>query len=382
MAPLPRKTPKYGRYKKADLAKFARQRHLRVSASKPGKSPHYKDYIRALEAADRDATFRFLDLPPAIDEEEEFVASADTFPELRTLIYNDLLILDNSFTCFPQILRTCKQIKNEATNTLYGHNLIDIRIRPDNIRAHGQLCGDYSPIAADLSLSDPGKIQWLDFLHRAQFIRISLASNVWRNLRTRPATALSERSKRIIIGSIVHSLCEFLAKTHRLRSIQFDFDLLAHNEVQLHQMLYPVRLLGSTVQVPTLGGPPEVPLQQELDIDFLAASPWKRLQVIRKCHSVASRALSIMVGGQGAHFDILLFGALTAADVLKRASRDSYHLRDVLVAIFEKAISRMRGVLNESAPALGEDWRNEALLYEMYQLFRLDIDLKVAKLAL
>ncbi|KAF7198428.1 hypothetical protein HII31_00167 [Pseudocercospora fuligena] len=344
MAPLPRKTPRYRRYRKADLVNFARDRHLRVRASQPGKAPHYTDYIKALEAADRDATFRFLSLPP----------------ELRTLIYNDLLILDNSFTCFPQILRTCKQIKNEATNTLYGHNLIDIRIRPDNVRAHGQLCGDYSPIAADVSLSDTSKIQWPDFLHRAQFIRVSLASNVWRNLRTRPPIALPELSKPIIISSIVHSLCEFLAKKHRLRSIEFDFDLVAQNEIQLHQMLYPAKL----------------------DIDFLAASPWKKLQVIRKCHNVASRALSIMIGGQGAHFDILLFGALTAADVLKWAARDLHHLRDVLNAIFEKAISRMRGILNESAPTLGGDWRNEALLDEMYQLFRLDIDMKFAKLAL
>lgn len=119
-------------------------------------------------------------------------------------------------------------------------------------------------------------------------------------------------------------------------------------------MLYPVRLLGSTVQVPTLRAPPVVPLQEELDIDLLAAGTWKRLQVIRKCHNVASRALSIMVGGQGAHFDILLFGALTAADVLKWAARDSYHLRDVLIAIFEKAISRMRGILNESGKSVSD----------------------------
>ncbi|KXT15465.1 hypothetical protein AC579_10588 [Pseudocercospora musae] len=366
MAPRARRTTRYRRYKKADLVRFARHRRLTVSSSRPGKSPHYSDYAKALEAADRDATFRFLDLAP----------------ELRTLIYNDLLILDDSFTCFPQILRTCKQIKNEATNTLYGHNLIDIRIRPDNIRAHGQLCGDYSPIAADLSLSDTSKIHWPDLLHRAQFIRVSLASNVWRNLRTRPATALSDLSKRIIIGGIVHSLCEFLAKKHRLRRIQFDFDLVAHDGVQLHQTLYPVRLLGSTVQVPTLRGLPVVPLQGELDIDLLAAGPWKRLIVIHRCHNVASRALSIMVGGQGANLDILLFGALTAADVLKWAAHEPYHLRDVLITIFEKAISRIRSILNESAPALGGDWRNEALLYEMYQLFRLDIDLKVAKLGL
>ena len=117
----------YNNISKDELVIFATNRKLQVqSTAKISKRPTRKDYIRALEKADDIRTVRFLELPP----------------ELRNKVYQELLVLHDSFTAHPQILRTCKLINNEASSTLYGDNLIEIKLYSDGVYTHGAQCGD------------------------------------------------------------------------------------------------------------------------------------------------------------------------------------------------------------------------------------------------
>lgn len=61
---------KYESCRKADLAKFAQDRGITVPSTSLSlfKGPLVRDFVSALKQADRDATFRFLDLPPEVSE--------------------------------------------------------------------------------------------------------------------------------------------------------------------------------------------------------------------------------------------------------------------------------------------------------------------------
>ena len=71
-------------------------------------------YIRILHCADKAATFRFMDLPP----------------EMRLMICTELLFIGEvccrkDTFCYPEILRTCKQVHEEANDILYAVNEIN-----------------------------------------------------------------------------------------------------------------------------------------------------------------------------------------------------------------------------------------------------------------
>lgn len=53
---------RYQRCKKVELITFANDRGLKVSSSST-RGPSHRDCVAALTQADKDASFRFLDLP-------------------------------------------------------------------------------------------------------------------------------------------------------------------------------------------------------------------------------------------------------------------------------------------------------------------------------
>src|ERR1700761_4611168 len=84
---------------------------LKRSLQNRGIAPPYGDRKRMMRTprqADRNATFRFLDLPP----------------ELRNLVYEEVLTLwrgGNKFSakyCYPAILATSKEVFEEANGLL------------------------------------------------------------------------------------------------------------------------------------------------------------------------------------------------------------------------------------------------------------------------
>ncbi|SMR54403.1 unnamed protein product [Zymoseptoria tritici ST99CH_3D1] len=144
----------YDRCSLKELTKFAADRGLNVnpsSAAKNGKhaSPLKRDYVEALQQADSCRTFRFLDLPP----------------EMKNLIYKELLVLQDSYTCFPEILGTCRQIFKEGSNILYGDNEIGITLLPLRSVVHGK---EYEGIE-----NHPATFDWPEWINRVQHLRVS-----------------------------------------------------------------------------------------------------------------------------------------------------------------------------------------------------------------
>lgn len=225
------------------MASFAHNRGIDVrSTAKSSKEPTKRDYVEAFKAADASFNFRFLDLPP----------------ELRTNIYKELLILQNSFTCWPQILATCNSINEEASNVLYGDNLLEVKIYQDGVYVHGEKCGSYSTdeygryTAIRYKKKEVDQvIEWPQFLRRAQFLQLSVVNYQCQaarwNIHLSPSTGP--------ICYIINSLCSFLHEGGKLRLFELQLRKLtaeiehkrASQQLQeaLPTILAPLRYLST-----------------------------------------------------------------------------------------------------------------------------------------
>ncbi|KAK5124508.1 hypothetical protein LTR85_001725 [Meristemomyces frigidus] len=107
-----------------ELRKFARDRNLRTSSELTSNS---RALVSLLHLVDEHTSFRFEDLPP----------------ELRNLVYSELLTLRNKSGrgfCFPEVLRASKKTCAEASAILYEDNQlpisIDVRSPNDSLRVN------------------------------------------------------------------------------------------------------------------------------------------------------------------------------------------------------------------------------------------------------
>ena len=152
-----------------NLKRFILGRRLVMPANGSGR----KAYIHTLRTADRNATFiKFFDLAP----------------ELRNLVYKELLTLHSSSNdsdrgfCWPNVFRASRQIHQEAQGLLYSENAIDIVfklfkdcawhdgwVRP---AASAHVNGAQVPMSTWRMLHRP--LHWSPFLLRAYRLRIRL----------------------------------------------------------------------------------------------------------------------------------------------------------------------------------------------------------------
>lgn len=252
----------YRRRSKADLVQFARQRGLRVqSTGKRATRPLKQNLIEALQDADANRQFRFLDLPP----------------ELRNMVYRELLSIKepsaagSSPTCHPQILRASKEVNEEASGILYGDNVIEIRVYALRVYAHGVRCGIYQPVTPPDAQQKPDRkskhLVRPDFLRRAQSIRVIDIDTLSHpaNQHHPPNTGT--------MHNMLFSLCLFLQENLSLRSVTVDFTWLTTRYVELGRLqslqerlqtaVYPLRMLNRRVSA-SVHGIELIPLQQPL----------------------------------------------------------------------------------------------------------------------
>ena len=163
--------------------------------------------------------------------------------ELRNWIYEDLLTLQDSFSCFPQILCTSREVNTEATGILYAENYIDIKIYPDGVFAHGRRCGSYVPIPSDRRTSGTAftAIVWPDFLRRARFLRVIAPANSWAFV----SAGGVRNGLGDCVGNTIYSLCNMLHQGNELLSVRVVMqpDVTSTFE-SMQSVLYPLRLLG------------------------------------------------------------------------------------------------------------------------------------------
>lgn len=213
-----------------------------------------------------------------------------TTQQLRTWVYKDLLVLKNSFTCHPQILRTCKLVNQEASNILYGDNLIDVLVRSDGVYVHGIRCGTYIPMNQTPSVPFTSLV-WPTFLRRAQFLQVSVKKEAQG-----PGYRLASlRSRLIIVGNIIYSFVSFLSSRHRLRSAQVNVDLGALMDastdgwiVDVTTACFPLRALGEhtvrAVTCQTVDGPMNIDLARDRSpsSEQARAALWQLIPVITR----------------------------------------------------------------------------------------------------
>lgn len=230
-------------------------------------------------------------------------------PELRNNIYRELLVLNNSFTCHPQILCASRTIIREASNILYRDNLIEIKVFRDGVYVQGKKRGNYKfdlPHGVQGLWKGEDKLIWPNFIRRVQFVRLSVESS------KEPARHATNWIPGIgSLHYIVYSLPAFLQKGHKLRSLEVELtqlrDLFARNRVlmefnsQVGIALCPLRLLSSIKNLQVEGTSADLDVIRKAPDDvseaayrFLSAS---RGEIIKRMYSTELVTQSIIKNG-------------------------------------------------------------------------------------
>lgn len=327
----------YHRCSRKELKKFARDRGIDVpktSTDRHERQRAKRDLIAALEEADSNPSFRFLDLPP----------------ELRNMVYRELLVLqpepiqlhapehhirtryvskkvNQEAKCHPQILCASKKLNSEATGILHGNNSIVVKVDRWAVKAHGVHCGTYKPQPKlhgfHAGHKSAEKLVWPDFLRRARNVKLVVVDmlDLRKSWDVLPNCGT--------IHNILFSLCLFLRQRDSLRTLTIDLTWLAHQFVglgrtdRLQQYLptaiYPLRLLRDSVET-QVTGIEVLPLQQPLTANTEAVELADRIasgstRTAFRQLQAASRLLCLIQQskastGTGDKLEVLLLGGL------------------------------------------------------------------------
>ena len=217
-----------------ELKRFIRDRGI------DAKLKDRKHAIRALQAADREATFRFFDLPP----------------ELRNLVYGFALEVedvedDNKLKhvlAEPAILASCRQVYNEASGLLYGDRYFRLKLhlgkKPYTLFLH--LNGRFLRKAYAGSHDDLEGlwIDWPSFLNRIQHLDVVVQLDKSISPRLSPA---GEKGARLM-NLALHELQQTLAKKSSVRSLRVKVVSYAQlSDKRLRDVLSPISAIASRV---------------------------------------------------------------------------------------------------------------------------------------
>lgn len=204
-------------------------------------------YISILRQLDRDATFRFMDLPP----------------EMRNLVYRELLSLNRGKgenSCFPKIFVASKQIHGEANGILYGDYVLEIKLKSG--------AGSYDVVVDTKAFKAWGAAtlrgafdQWPSYLRKMHRIRITA---IWLPLAPIygtgppiPASAAHQNMRRANL--LFYTLASHLAVSRCLTSLDINIkaERVAHFADSALAILAPLEKLGPAVsKITTITGIP------------------------------------------------------------------------------------------------------------------------------
>lgn len=220
-------------------------------------------YIRALEQADKQAIFRFMDLAA----------------ELRNTVYRELLLFPDACCihhkyCFPQILQICRAVHQEATDVLYAETTINCSFSVSTLN-------QYSTISSVVVHTDPfdstksaalqripsGIKLYPGFLRKVRSISIHLC------MEDNGFTGHTLLRLGRTASAHLATLASFLMDEHRLRSLEICVHVPKSLNDKIGTMLYPLRRLRSISNVKFIGNDVPRQLQTEISNAVSASTP-------------------------------------------------------------------------------------------------------------
>lgn len=221
-------------------------------------------YLRTLEQADMSPTFKFLGLPL----------------EMRNGVYRELLTLKDyrcrckhcsklRSPCYTAILRTSKEVYNEAKHVLYGENTIDCtfavctdgdEIHQRYTQIHNKEADGYDTRISDVFWGMEAIPGWFRRIHS---LRIDLSAH---------GVGLMGSARWFLQGCTLN-LASFLLDGHSLKKLEIKFTdhLHLHEESNLVEaVLYPFRRLSGLNHV-SITGDVHADLSQSLTADMQRA---------------------------------------------------------------------------------------------------------------
>ncbi|KAK3710228.1 hypothetical protein LTR37_010449 [Vermiconidia calcicola] len=245
-----RRSVHYDRYKPATLKDFVNDRLL-PDPYPPGVTLKYF-YIRTLEKADRKWCFRFMDLPP----------------EMRLVVYRELLIFASDMLCFrprdcvhTAILRTCKQVHTEAKGILYDENLFKVDFGVEahehcslskrgqvhhDVRIYGHGSNDMKYFTIPQAIDD-----YPEFFKRIAKLELSVRYSV-------KGTHHVLADGYWPLNHSLYGLSSFLMDGHRLKSLHLKLDISSEVEEDGYEtILYPLQRLRNVQKASIIGHVPE-----------------------------------------------------------------------------------------------------------------------------
>lgn len=183
------------------------------------------------KARRRDRTFRFLDLPA----------------EMRNIVYTELLTFRPKAEriCWPAILTTCRQVRDEAQDLIYAVNTFDLTLA---VKSTSYMMGDVQVISngqkrcidEDWGLLK-GLLGWPKFLENARALRLHINIDARRGWNDE---AFLHETDVLQVTHMLYDMQYFLQRRGKLKDLKVNltFNMTVSGEL-VEDLLRPARFM-------------------------------------------------------------------------------------------------------------------------------------------
>ena len=204
----------------------------------PGDTTKTSAFASAKHVVEETSIFRFNELPP----------------EIQNTVYRNLLLLEDSAGrrhCWPQILATSRNIKQEATGILYEENTACVTIQTTCVLPDPQDLDNHVVLINGNTASEQAKEsfyrleQWSGHLRRINSLEmhLDLTEAIAAPNQTYRGNCFFEHANRYL-----YSLCSFLQDKHSLKRLEVALNIRPWRDLELNRqqtLLNPIRKLGN-----------------------------------------------------------------------------------------------------------------------------------------